>query len=91
MEKKDISMPYIKKEDREKFALSLGTIHNPGELNYLITQLLVKYQKNKGLSYQTINDIIGVLECAKQEYYRRVATPYEHLKIKEHGDVYDES
>ncbi len=81
-------MPYIKAEDKQKFSLGHGTINTPGELNYLITQLLIKYQKQKGLSYQTINDIMGALEGAKSEYYRRVAAPYEDSKIKENGDVY---
>ena len=28
------------------------------------------------------------MECAKLELYRRVAAPYEDLKISEAGDVY---
>lgn len=81
-------MPYIKKEDREKFAPSVGTINTPGELNYLITQLLIKYQKTKGLSYQTISEITSSVENAKLEFYRRVVAPYEDKKIAENGDVY---
>jgi hypothetical protein len=41
-----------------------------------------------GLSYQTINDIVGALEGAKLEFYRRVAVPYEDKKIIENGDVF---
>jgi len=43
---------------------------------------------NQGPSYQTINDIIGALEGAKMEFYRRVVVPYEDKKIKDNGDVY---
>jgi hypothetical protein len=42
-----------------------------------------------GKNYKHINEIIGVLECAKQEFYRRVAAPYEDTKIQENGDVYE--
>jgi len=59
-----------------------------GELNYAITTLIKNYQEYKGLRYQTINDIVGALEGAKCEYYRRVAIPYENEKIKSNGDVY---
>lgn len=86
-------MPYIKQEQREAFRKVGETGHNPetktpGELNYEITLKLLKYIKVNGLSYQTINDIVGALEGAKLEFYRRVAAPYEDEKIKTNGDVY---
>jgi len=46
--------------------------------------------EKKGLSYSNVNEIIGALECIKLELYRRVAAPYEDLKIEENGDVYFE-
>ncbi len=63
----------------------------PGELNYLFSWLAGDYMESQGLSYQTINDIIGALEGAKSEFYRRVAVPYENAKLAENGDVYDKS
>jgi len=30
---------------------------------------------------------MGVLECVKQEFYRRRAVPYEEEKIEENGDI----
>lgn len=33
--------------------------------------------------------MVGALECAKLELYRRIAIPYEEQKIQENGDVYD--
>lgn len=60
----------------------------PGELNYVFTKTLLDYLKEKGLSYQTINDIVGALEGAKAEFQRRVVAPYEDTKIQENGDVY---
>ena len=40
-----------------------------GELNYLVTQHIVEFVKKHGLSYQTINDIVGALEAL--EYVHR--------------------
>ena len=81
-------MPYIKKED--KFAIDSGSRHEKtaGELNYSITKLLIRYKTNHGLSYQTINDIVGACEGAKAEFQRRVVADYEDKKIRENGDVY---
>ena len=78
-------MPYIVQELREK-VLREGPM-NAGELNYAITYLLKQYWYQTG-NYQGINDIVGALEGAKMEFYRRVAVPYENEKIKENGDVY---
>jgi hypothetical protein len=81
-------MPYIRYDRREDLETDLTAMSVPGELNYKITLLLTKYMRAKGLNYQTINDIIGALEGAKAEFYRRIAAPYEDQKIKENGDVY---
>lgn len=81
-------MPYIKQEDRESLTPPLLGADTPGELNYQITCLLKQYIENTQLNYQTINDILGALEGAKLEFYRRVATPYEKTKIAQNGDVY---
>jgi len=81
-------MPYIKQEQRNQ----LEDIDTPaitaGELNYCITKLVCEYINSNKLNYQTINDIVGALEGAKLEFYRRVAAPYENVKMKENGDVY---
>ena len=80
-------MPYIKPDRREPLIQSREA-ESPGELNFLLSRELVTYLDRKGLSYHTINDVIGALEGAKQEFYRRVVAPYEDLKIRENGDIY---
>lgn len=80
-------MPYIKKELREEIEGSDYAV-DPGELNYLITKICNTYLHENGKNYQRINDVVGALECAKLELYRRVAAPYEDKKIIENGDVY---
>ena len=80
-------MPYVTVERRA--ALAEGEpIQGPGDLNYLITLLLKKYWVNSARRYQDINDILGALEGAKAEFYRRVAVPYEEQKIQQNGEVW---
>lgn len=81
-------MPYIKQDRRDALDLDnrSDTPRNAGELNYCITKLCTEYTSK--LSYQHINDVIGALEAAKLEFYRRLAAPYEDQKIKANGDVY---
>ena len=86
-------MPYIKQEDRtyfdDKLSFKVTGIHSAGELNYCITKLVDHYiSVHGGTSYKNINEVIGVLECAKLELYRRIAAPYEDIKIQENGDAY---
>jgi hypothetical protein len=82
-------VPYIKQPDR--YELDHGRPpRSPGELNYRITALIREYVEFWGLGYPAINDVLGALDGAKSEFYRRVAAPYEDGKIVENGDVYDE-
>lgn len=85
-------MPYIHKDARDdlkyKISYTGRTIQNTGELNYMVTRVINEYLISHGKSYTTLNDIVGVLECAKMELYRRIAAPYEDEKIKQNGDVY---
>ena len=82
-------MPYIKQTRRQHLETNPTTApDNAGELNYLITDLIIDYINAHGQSYQTYNDIIGALEGAKYELYRRQVAPYEDEKIVENGDVY---
>ena len=87
-------LPYIKPENRKKYDKVLKELVTmlktlppeeiDGELNYIVTKMLKEIYP---LRYFHINKAIGVLECAKLEFYRRVAAPYEDTKIKESGDV----
>lgn len=79
-------MPYIK-EERKKDVLVNGAT-NAGELNYLFTYWIGQYILDKTESYQIYNDIIGALEGAKLELYRRKILSYENIKMSQNGDVY---
>ncbi len=66
-----------------------------GHMNYIMTKLIYEFytelQKKllgtEQLNYSDFNEIIGFLECCKQEVYRRAVAPYEDSKIKSNGDV----
>lgn len=80
-------MPYIKQKNR----INMDKDYIPddaGELNYKITTIIRDYLKYHGESYNRYNDILGALEGAKLELYRRKIAPYEDKKIEENGDVY---
>lgn len=82
-------MPYITNMDRLRFKDGLDKLHPTaaGEVNYIVTEIVFDYFKRNGGRYQQINDVIGALEGAKLEFYRRVAGPYEDTKINENTDV----
>ncbi len=84
-------MPYVASSQRLRLDMEYGDTLpvRPGDLNYLVTKLCVDYANLKVEGgYATYNEIVGVLECAKLEFYRRAVAAYEDEKIKENGDVY---
>jgi len=80
-------MPYINQVRRRSIEKQETTPNVPGTLNYAITKIIHNYIKDNGLCYNNLNEVIGVLECAKQEFYRAVAAPYEDIKRKENGSI----
>lgn len=62
-------------------------VYNVGDINYAITLLFHQWLVDKGMCYQHINELIGVLECIKLELYRQIAIPYEDVKKEENGSV----
>lgn len=91
-------MPYIKKEYREELDNLIDDFANKvielnkdkgqtrdGLLNYSITRLLNKVYADA--RYHDFNELIGMLECCKLEYYRKYLSPYEDEKELENGAV----
>lgn len=89
-------MPYIDQRARKAIdpalrgVLALITTKKleAGDINYLITRILLTYLEKNGYRYKDINEVMGILECVKQEFYRRVVAPYEEQRKKERGDVF---
>lgn len=79
-------MPYVRKIRRTDLEIT-RLAENPGDLNYLITLDCLDYIERHGMNYENVNDVVGALECAKLELYRRLVAPYEDSKITENGDL----
>lgn len=86
-------MPYIANARREDFLplmkiIGETRIDTSGELNYLVTQLMLTYLAQHGENYRIQNEIIGAVECAKAEFIRRKLVPLEVQKCADNGDVF---
>jgi len=80
-------MPYLNKGIRVSLDDGRKALVG-GELNYQVSKLVNDFFAMRGLSYAVINEVVGALECAKLEAYRRLAAPYEDTKAMTNGDVY---
>ncbi len=84
-------MPYIKQENRPQFDAAAQDIAAKadcaGDLNYAITVILHNYIKKKGLKYDTLNSVHGMLDACSKELYRRITGPYEDSCSTRNGDV----
>ena len=81
-------MPYLREKQRREQLDSGGGADNGAELHYQFCRMADAYLHRFGLTYANINEVIGAIECAKLEIYRRVAAPYEDQKAVANGDVF---
>ncbi|HEX6989489.1 MAG TPA: hypothetical protein VF282_08470 [Bacillota bacterium] len=94
-------MPYIEPDQRpaideaihrtaEAIRRQGADLHaRAGLINYAVTRLVLELIADEPrLRYHHIALVTGVLENVKQEFYRRLASPYEDGKAAENGDVY---
>lgn len=83
-------MPYIAPEARAELDHSIANCipRDAGELQYAIARLIQQHMATRTMRYQVLNDVLGALEGAKLEFYRRVVVPYEDVKVHQNGDVY---
>jgi len=58
-----------------------------GELNYVVSSIIVRLIQEKGISYALVQNLLGTLECSKMEIYRRLLVPYEDNKMYANGDI----
>ncbi len=80
-------MPYIHPADRAP--ITKGYPQTPGELNYAITCLVLRYLEDSGTpaSYTKFNEAMGALHCASAEIYRRLGSVLEDAAIERNGDL----
>ena len=63
-----------------------GNELDPGDVNYVVSSIVWELF-NLDRRYVTANALIGALECAKLELYRRQIALYEDKKTAENGDL----
>ena len=81
-------MPYILEHQRKQILEERRDPRDAGELNFLFTHVINCYLTENGVCYQSFNDIVGALEGAKLEMYRRLVAGYEDQKVESNGDAY---
>lgn len=79
-------MPYVLQNRRVALELTRHA-ETQGELNYLLTLEMLDYLDRHGLSYDTLNEIVGAATLATQEFIRRIVNAYEDGKIVTNGDL----
>lgn len=78
-------MPYLSYERRAEAFVNPKT---PGDLNYALTQVCIDFLEETQERYADYATVVGALECAKLEFYRRAVAVYEDECILRNGDVY---
>ncbi len=92
-------MPYIKQSDRPVLdkgieeltkvltdSTIVGQRAKAGALNYIVSKLIIAVIEDDK-RYDTMNSMIGMLECCKIELYRRIIGNYENEAIDKNGDI----
>lgn len=96
-------MPYINQDDRARLDSAIdelgarvcgivGDGHHDekavaGTLNYVVTRTVLHVVKHFGVRYWVIAAVSGMLRNVSDEFYRRIAAPYEDRQILKNGDV----
>jgi hypothetical protein len=80
-------MPYIKEADKEALAANHPML-GPGDLTYLIQQLLKRYWINSPQNYRVISEILGSIQGARFDFEQRIVKDYERLKLEQNGEVW---
>lgn len=86
-------MPYIDKDRAQQFRDAgrrrldeLNSDLNIGDVAWAVTEDVVSYCEQKGISFAVLNDVVGVLENVKAELRERLLQDYERIKRNAGGD-----
>jgi len=67
---------------------SAGTDQNwKSVLDYIILKIVHEVAIANRPGYATFNDLLGILESVKQEFYHNVVVPYENKKHVKNGPI----
>lgn len=85
-------MPYITQKEIDRITetdpLTFG-IYSKGQLNWLVTQIIIEQLKHTGMSYYSISETISAVRDAAREAERRLLEPYEDKKLRINPDPYE--
>jgi hypothetical protein len=86
-------MPYVKQEDRVKYAKIINQIYDlekietKGDLEYLVFALMKKFMSTRENRYSNLHEVVyAVMHCA-DEYRRRFLDKREDEAREINGDV----
>ncbi len=82
---KSIKGDILRSNTQNKEISNQELLNLSGDINYCFSRVLGGIMGE--ITYPKIAVITGVLENIKQEFYRRIASPYEDLKILQNGDI----
>jgi hypothetical protein len=83
-------MPYINDEERRTELVGTSVVAIPKdvcELNFVLTTGVLNYLKSQGLSYTSLNGVMGVLDCMKFEIFGRLLSHIETMALVQNGDL----
>lgn len=91
-------MPYISSQRRRTIQKGMNGdgrgvvpgdgLLTPGELTYVLQQVVKNYITDRDLSYTTLVEAMGALEGCRADFVNRVLIPFEEGKRVENGDVW---
>lgn len=87
-------MPYIERPKRPSLDEAIEPIikkialgRSKGEMNYILTRLVLAWLRQQGQSYDSLSDVEALLNDVGREFHDRYTRPYEDKKRAENGDV----
>lgn len=84
-------MPYINPDRAKRLrppGAQLDTTDEylkPGDVAWAISEDVAAYLRQNGVSFETLNAMIGVLENVKEELRLRIVDDYEQMKLNNGG------
>lgn len=87
-------MPYVTQKRRNELKPHAWTqapparMEGPGDLAYLLAATVADYLRQQGTRWQTINDVLGVLDGVGRDFWSQVGQPYEDGKRETNGGIY---
>lgn len=85
-------MPHINDSQKEKYSellyrLHETTIHNKGELEFLVFRLMRQYMKTREMRYSDLHEVVYAVIHSAEEFKRLYLDKREDQAIAENGEA----